>query len=251
MIEAKDWIPITERMPPQKEEVLWLYEYGEKPIPGVYHSYDGKWVVISMRNWSIHEPLFEFTHWTPLPTELPDHPSYRPPSDPHHLSEESPVSLGDGDAHRATPSGDDSALGVVEDLNDPPVRSGPQGIEINGEPETLFQAAGVESGEKFGGLKVENPGGHAPPGGSEGFLKYVTETVGRLRVVFELEYTSEYLAATDALNFAGDIVSSKSLESNDFMGIAGMRERWKVEAVRRFAARLLKEFQSSGPRFAS
>lgn len=62
-----DWKRIKDELPPYGETLLFWHDYTSIPWPGEWFKYDGEWIRISMRHWSICEPLTEFSLWAYLP----------------------------------------------------------------------------------------------------------------------------------------------------------------------------------------
>ena len=61
------WIDIGERSPTKEEReygnILWWNSKEYRAYSGDYYSYDGKYIRVCGRHWSIDLPLSEFTHW--------------------------------------------------------------------------------------------------------------------------------------------------------------------------------------------
>lgn len=70
------WIKCTERMPTKEErdygEILWWNNEEACAYHGDYFHYDGTYIRVHGRHWSVELPFYEFTHWailTPPPEE--------------------------------------------------------------------------------------------------------------------------------------------------------------------------------------
>lgn len=157
-------------------------------------------------------------------------------SRPHGLRKKPLVGLGDGGGQGLPPARDDGALGVVEDLDDPPGPLGAEAVEVQAEPEGLLDAAGVERGEEFGGSYVDGPGGHVPPL-ADAHPHTLTWAVSGIRMELEEAYAADLEEAV------------KRLEGNDFAVLARIKNRWQNIALREMEHRILMRL--SGPRFAS
>lgn len=145
---------------------------------------------------------------------------------PHPLVQKPLMQFRNGFRHGPASPSDDDALLVVEDLAEPPPARGAEPVEVHAEPEPLFETTSIEYREKLGGLDVERAGdGHAPP--KMGIpLDYLTAAIERIRTQIEDELAHEYTRVM------------KALGGSDARQLADLYERWKVDAVRKYVARL-------------
>lgn len=62
-----EWIKLSERFPTKEEreygEILWWNNEESMAYHGDYFSYDGKYIRVHGRHWSVDLSLSEFTHW--------------------------------------------------------------------------------------------------------------------------------------------------------------------------------------------
>ncbi len=73
----------------------------------------------------------------------------------HPRREESLVKVGDSIVECLSPPVNDDTLFVAKKLAEPLTPSGPGGVEVEGEPEPLFDTTSVEGREEFGSANIE------------------------------------------------------------------------------------------------